>query len=818
MPETTQAQDSRTRAASPQGFFKALFSRQRAAPANAAPVISAPAASTRHPLQDQFEALQGDLDWLLQPAQIADATALQHLAQRDKVLRAQLQQALSARMVVRNDSASDAEALTAALQTLLAKVQQLKRDTQAEAQRAPHPYANVIPAPGAAPVANANPYVPLRDLGNDVPAAENPYGQLRDLDPPASPNADGHFRDVQPAVPVGIGYSEPEDAVPDEGDSDSEDDDAYNAMAGNRAGYGRRGGPRRQTDEAFNADLQSAYGGPINVDVARYGNPVPLGGGNYGGTSICTDAQGHKLVIKHALDKPEARAALVNEAKVFDKLKDNPHPNIVTCHGIASVGDPSGPPGLVLEYVEGATANEAMAELRTRCEKGEITVEQYWSVVRHTLKQMLAAAKHLADMGIAHNDLRFDNVMIEAETGQVKVIDLGIAANIGARAETGLPIPFVAPELLAAQPIAARSDTYMVGGSAYVMGEQRLHDFGLPTSSLPPLRDVVTAGAAYHGRNGVPIQAPGRQPGEVGDPPAGADPALRQPPPGTPQERFNARYAQAQNGIAEAKDRHGVLNDTRTKVLKGASLAEALSPLLEKARLCGETHRYEEGLGILEEVSARLEDAKRAPGRHQVDTLYTDFINKTMAGDPTQRMSSEEALNHPFLASTSPEEDEATARALLSQQLLAKTRVDAIDHDASAKQRRQWLATLEHDAAALRAYLPEQTAQRDQLLAGIRAQDETEAGIARAATGGQTLQALLADARQDKQARDQINARIAALNGQVQAAVQRVPASAAAIDKCLKSMAAMAKPGGPLDKAQAFLAGLEEKLQQMLAG
>lgn len=57
------------------------------------------------------------------------------------------------------------------------------------------------------------------------------------------------------------------------------------------------------------------------------------------------------------------------------------------------------------------------------------------------------------------------------------------------------------------------------------------------------------------------------------------------------------------------------------------------------------------------------------PGHQAAQTQYTDFVNKTMAGDPAKRLSGQQALNHPFLKDRlcTDEQAQGVLRKMLNQ-------------------------------------------------------------------------------------------------------------------------------------------------------
>jgi eukaryotic-like serine/threonine-protein kinase len=88
-----------------------------------------------------------------------------------------------------------------------------------------------------------------------------------------------------------------------------------------------------------------------------------------------------------------------------------------------------------------------------------------------------AAAQATHDAGIVHRDLKLDNVMFDAATGAVKLLDFGIARQIDAAADDRLTreghfvgtLLYVAPEALDGRLVTPQADQYSLGVIAYVL-------------------------------------------------------------------------------------------------------------------------------------------------------------------------------------------------------------------------------------------------------------------------------------------------------------------------------------------------------------
>ncbi|NOT25990.1 MAG: serine/threonine protein kinase, partial [Acidobacteria bacterium] len=162
--------------------------------------------------------------------------------------------------------------------------------------------------------------------------------------------------------------------------------------------------------------LQGSRIGPYEIGAA-------LGAGGMGQVYRALDTKlGRSVAIKalpDSLNDPERVARFQREAQVLASLN---HPNIAAIYGLEESG---GTQFLVLELVEGETLGQ-------RLKDGPIPVHEATVIA----KQIADALQAAHEKGIIHRDLKPANIAI-SDTGQVKVLDFGIAKVLVSPAVNG---------------------------------------------------------------------------------------------------------------------------------------------------------------------------------------------------------------------------------------------------------------------------------------------------------------------------------------------------------------------------------------------
>lgn len=152
----------------------------------------------------------------------------------------------------------------------------------------------------------------------------------------------------------------------------------------------------------------------------------------------------------------------IREAQYGERVQ---HPNVVRT---IEIGEAS--PGMHFLAIEWA-AGEILEKYAKR--QGPLPLDEVCAIVRQ-----IGDAVHAAHaVGIVHRDLKPDNVMYDASTRQVKLLDFGIATDTDMSPEQRLTragffvgtLMYVAPEALSGELVGPQADQYSLATIAYFL-------------------------------------------------------------------------------------------------------------------------------------------------------------------------------------------------------------------------------------------------------------------------------------------------------------------------------------------------------------
>ena len=159
---------------------------------------------------------------------------------------------------------------------------------------------------------------------------------------------------------------------------------------------------------------------------------------------------GKYFIIKTPKDNSGSSLAMLQ--REYELSIGLQHPNVVnvfTYETSTVVG-----PGIVMEYVDGRTLEQFLAENPTPAMRCRV------------FEQLLQAVAYIHRSGLVHNDIKPENILITRSDNDVKLIDFGLSDNDAyylARM-LGCTKRYASPELLAREKeIDARSDIYSLG-------------------------------------------------------------------------------------------------------------------------------------------------------------------------------------------------------------------------------------------------------------------------------------------------------------------------------------------------------------------
>ena len=183
-----------------------------------------------------------------------------------------------------------------------------------------------------------------------------------------------------------------------------------------------------------------------------------IGQGGFGQVFETEDALlNRRVAIKflhvQALERPGAREQFLNEARAMAAIT---HDHVVSIYQVGKDGEN-------LFLVMPLLAGETLADKLQR--EGILPLSEFTRIARELANGLSA----IHAKGLIHRDLKPANIWLEAGTGRVKILDLGLAddvANLRKGGSAGTPA-YMSPEQINGEPLDFRTDLFSLGAIFY---------------------------------------------------------------------------------------------------------------------------------------------------------------------------------------------------------------------------------------------------------------------------------------------------------------------------------------------------------------
>ena len=202
-----------------------------------------------------------------------------------------------------------------------------------------------------------------------------------------------------------------------------------------------------------------------NINSNEYADLRPLYASRYGNSRIFTaNNHGKKVIVKalkaECANDAACKASLRQEYETTSMLDNKYIRKALDFTNIEGLGD-----CIVFEYVDGKSLSEHVRV-------GTLSEKQ----VKSILTEVCDGLNFLHRNGLVHCNLNPENVMVSANDGHVKLIDIGVpeTKHDADRELLIKEMEFVAPEIIKGEDFDSRADIYSIGKIMEFIGERNI--------------------------------------------------------------------------------------------------------------------------------------------------------------------------------------------------------------------------------------------------------------------------------------------------------------------------------------------------------
>ncbi|MGE3803621.1 MAG: transporter substrate-binding protein [Gemmataceae bacterium] len=168
-----------------------------------------------------------------------------------------------------------------------------------------------------------------------------------------------------------------------------------------------------------------------------------------------------KVLQTDLLEDDQARQRFVREARGMAAIRNDNVANVF------EVGEQNGVPYFVMEFLEGETLEDSLLKSR------KLELNEVLRIGREVAEGLAAAH----EQGFIHRDIKPANVWLDRRTGHAKILDFGLARQLGSGSAKGLTSTgtimgtpnYMAPEQARGDAVDTRCDLFSLGCMLYHM-------------------------------------------------------------------------------------------------------------------------------------------------------------------------------------------------------------------------------------------------------------------------------------------------------------------------------------------------------------